>query len=157
MSETKTKRRSPPSIKARVRGMYTQMREHLEKQFLDNNPGKRIRWAFDPEHERRLSKVRKHELAGYELVDAEAEGMEQIHGQQGSTVRLGDTVMMAIDKDEYEERKEELDSLAKEDARKSKKAYEDAVRGVRKGEHAARPIGDISSRNEEFVLKETED
>ncbi len=155
-SKKKKERRKPPSIRARVRGQYTQMRQYLEEQFRENNPGKVIRWVFDPEHTRGLSKVRRRQLEGYQLVDGIAEDIELGHGQQGSTVRLGDTVMMAMDEEDWHERKEELTDIAQEDARRSKKAYDEAMRGIRAGEHEVQPTGDISGREQEFTVKETE-
>lgn len=150
------KRKRPPYVRARQFGRYTTMMQECEKAFKAENPDREIYWAADPEHDKKFSKVPGRQMMGYELVDAQTEGIRRVMGEIGSEVRIGDAVMMSIPRDWRDEIIAEKNQVAAEESRRSRDAYErDMKRDM--DETVARPVGTIIDHTEEISLRKGEE
>lgn len=152
VSPTKEKKRQrPPSIRSRQRGMYNTMMDSCEAAFKLNNPDRSIYWVADPEHDKKFSQVSKRQMMGYELVDAQNEDIKKVMGEIGSTVRIGDVVMMSIPTEWRDEIIAEKNELARSESRRSADAYRrDMERDM--DADVARPTGSITDHNEDISL-----
>lgn len=151
-SKAAAKKKAPPKVRARRRGTYTELRNSIAGEYKDKHPEKEVRWVYDPEHDPRYSRVRHYGVRGYELVDGETEGLTMPHGQSGTKVRLGDAVLMAVDRDVRAETDRELKADAEADARKSKDAYDRAIAGLSTKEHEMVPVGGVTDVVEEKTM-----
>lgn len=149
------KRQRPPSIRSRQRGMYTTMMDACVAAFKKNNPDRTPYWVADPEHDKKYSQVAKRQMMGYELVDAQNEDIQKVMGEIGSTVRIGDVVMMSIPTEWRDEIIEEKNELARSESRRSADAYRrDMERDM--DASVARSTGSITDHNEDISLKKDE-
>jgi len=154
---TKAKaRKRPPYIRARGRGMYTTMMAECEAAYKAENPDRSTYWVADPEHDKKFSNVPKRQMMGYELVDAQSEGIKRVMGEIGSVVRIGDAVLMSIPTEWRDEIIEEKNELALAESRRSREAYESDTRRDMDG-NVARPVGSITDHSEEITLKKDEE
>ncbi|MGW8181771.1 MAG: hypothetical protein ACWGQW_23825 [bacterium] len=151
-------KKKPPRIRARERGSTNSMLESVARPFLDAHPDKEVRWVLSPEHSKELSQIYKRQAQGYELVDPTTEDIVYPHGVSGSNVRVGDLVLMAIDKDYRAEDEEQATKVAQREANKSRDSYLEAMRGVKAGVHkGVGTMGDIKVSTEEIPLERPEE
>ena len=154
---TKDKKR-PPRVRGRERGSTNNMLRSVAQPYKEAHPDKEVRWVLSPEHNKEMSQVYKRQAQGYELVDPTAEDIVYPHGVSGSVVRLGDLVLMAIDKDYRAEDEEQAVKVAKREAGKSRDSYLQAMRGIKAGEHeGVDTMGDIEVSTEEVSLERKEE
>lgn len=155
MATKKADKKTPPTIRARRRGSTTDILKTVADQYLEKNPDREIRWVYAPEHDARHSQIYRRQAQGYKLVDPQNEELDFPHGITGSQVRVGDLVLMSIDKDSRSEDEQMQKEIAQREAAKSRDTYYEAQ--LRMGKTSPRATGDISDRSEHFEVKVEED
>lgn len=157
MATNKKERKTPPRVRARERGSINSMLESVARPYLEAHPDKEIRWVLAPEHNKELSQIYKRQAQGYTLVDPTEEGIDYPHGVTGSNVRVGDLVLMSIDKDYRVEDEERAQALAYKEANRSRDSYLAAMGRVQAGKHKGVGVGDVKASTEEISLERKEE
>lgn len=138
--------KTPPKVRARKRGRTGQLMTMIEDKVKEAHPDVELRWVYEPPHEEQHSQVWRREIDGYSVVDPEVEGLDLPHGKIGNRIKVGDLVLLMIDKEARAELDKENKERAELEASKSREAYYDSMRSLRAGEHRGRPTGDIKEK-----------
>ncbi len=146
-------RKVPPRITARSRGTYNNVLTNIAEAYRSANPSKDVRMVYAPQHRPEHSKIMRRQSEGYEFVTRDELGIDTPGGKAGEQVRVGDTVLMAIDKDVLAANAEYMNQLAKDDARRVQDSFYNSQAEFTAGEHTSKPLGRISSSTEEKELK----
>jgi hypothetical protein len=143
----------PPRVSARSRGLYNTMLGTAATQFRANNPGKEVRFVRAPEDKSDRSQLIKRRAEGYDVVSAEQCGIDAPHGLAGDQVRVGDTILMAIDKDVLEENRADVQADIRRETQRVKDAFVASLKDEAPGGHTSEPIGTITTNFEEREIK----
>lgn len=117
-------------VRVRVKGTINSMLSHAAESYKENHPDKEVRFAYAPENAKsKFSKVAMHRMRGYKPVTNEDAGLEEdeIYGASNEPPRVGDTILLAADKDRVEARRAELALAANRDANMSIDVYTESV------------------------------
>lgn len=156
MAKTKTKDDEiPPFVRARTRGRYGTLMNRIANAFREENPGKAVYWAFDPEHSPEASQVTAREMMGYEIVDAESDGyLKDILPNAGTKVRVGDVTLMAIRSDWRDMILEQKAQAAKEQENVAERSFRDKVQLEGGSDKLMTPTGRISRKEESITAED---
>lgn len=146
-----SERKTPPRVRARHRGQVNSALEAIVEELREKNPDKAYRFVYAPPQGSRVAQVARRNAMGYEVTDLDAEALETAFSK-GSTVVVGDVVLMEIDKELREEDEEHLKELALEEARRPKEAF---YRAMERNKHrglGATPTGEVSYDEREYEL-----
>lgn len=146
-SEETTERREPPRVKAQNLGSMNTTVESPVDALREKYPNKDFRYVYAPEHDSKYAQLAKRKMQGYEPVPREAAEDAEIAlppSVAGDHIRVGDVVLMWIDKDKREVRQEELDERAQADAKRAQRVFEQNVRGNTKEGVGATPVGSVT-------------
>lgn len=118
-------RKAPPRVNARHMGTVNAIIDAYITRLKAEFPDKHFRLVFAPAQGSQYAQVQKRMAMGYQIVDSEGMDLNQFSPHKGSEVRVGDTIVMMIDKDLHEEEVAFREITALDEAMKSQKVYED--------------------------------
>ena len=143
------KKKAPPKVVMSTRGMMNDILEAPVEALREANPDKEYRWVYAPEGSSDFSKFTQKRVQGYRPVsvtEVEVEGF----GHSGDYLRVGDVVLMEIDKDTWEARGDFLRQQAIEAAQRPHTAFEQGLAEQSKGKTT--PMGGIKKTATEHQL-----
>ncbi len=134
-----------PKVTVAGRGRINSMMNRLASMYVELNPDRAVRWVYSPMHRPELSTVLGRRAQGFAPVLVE-DLHEEIPGMKpDEEVRVGDLILMSIEKEARDEMRAELKERALEQARSVDRAYYDSLTAETvspSGEvHRARPRG----------------
>lgn len=118
-------RKAPPRVNARHMGTVNAIIDAYIIRLKAEFPDKHFRLVFAPAQGSQYAQVQKRMAMGYQIVDSEGMDLNQFSPHEGSEVRVGDTIVMMIDKDLHEEEVAFREITALDEAMRSQKVYED--------------------------------
>lgn len=146
-----SKRKRPPRVRARHRGQVNSALEAIVEELKEKNPDKAYRFVYAPPQGSRVAQVARRNAMGYEVTDLDAEALETAFAK-GSTVMVGDVILMEIDKELREEDERHLKELAREESRRPKEAFYRALDRNKHRGMGATPSGDVSFEEREYEI-----
>jgi hypothetical protein len=144
---------NPPVMKARTRGHISEVLDGLAESYKADNPDKEVAFVYDPINNPGMSKRMRRTAQGYKEVKATDLKKENPFGGKEGPVRVGDLVLMTVDKTTHTQLKKDLSDLAKAEMERVKPAFQSAVSEITAegatGTHTGRPIGSLSMEFQE--------
>lgn len=123
-----SERKAPPRVNARHMGTVNAIIDAYITRLRTEFPDKHFRLVFAPSQGSQYAQVQKRMAMGYEIVDSEGMDLNQFSPHKGSEVRVGDVVVMMIDKGLHEEEVAFREITALDEAMKSQQVYDDFMR-----------------------------
>jgi len=120
-------KKDPPVVRVRSVGQVTSTLEKYAALYRVGHPDRDVRYVYDPTHKPELSAVLERASDGYEMVTLGEIGMASISDDENKPVRVGDLVLMSIDKETLSELKQIEADRATEQRMSVSRAYRDAI------------------------------
>jgi hypothetical protein len=144
---------NPPVMKARSRGHVSEVLDGLAEAYKADHPDKEVAFVYDPTNNPGLSKRMRRTAQGYVEVRADDMKKDNPFGSKEGAVRVGDLVLMAIDKTQHAQLRKDIDDLAKAEMERVKPSFDSTVAEIavqgNTGTHTGRPIGSLSMEIQE--------
>lgn len=159
------KGKETPVVRTRSRGQVSSVLHRYADEYREKHPGREVRYVYDPVHKPELSGVLGRQAMGYEKVTLGDIGMASTSDEEVKPVRVGDLILMSVDKETRDEAKKELRDRATEQRLSVDRSYRDAIdqaaedAGAQKLGHSRepmRPIGraSIDEREKEYEFEQ---
>lgn len=156
MAGNKQKQQAPV-VRVRSRGVISGTLERYAARYREQYPGRDVRYVYDPQHKPELSGVVGRQATGYELVTYGELQMDLRGVKDDDVVRVGDLVLMSIDKETRAALKAEREQDALEQRQMVKRSYyeqieKDANAAAKEGytRPPSHPIGDVTIEDKVF-------
>lgn len=143
----KEKKETVPTTRVKSGGRTNRRIEDLTNLYKRKNPGKSVRWVYDPQHKPDLSNLLSRQVDGFRLVLVKDLGEElALPGMKpDEPVRVGDTVMMSVDEAETRKMRAELDKAAADEMTRVEQEFSSAIEEItatKSGKtYSPRPLG----------------
>jgi|SRR5690606_6816962 len=149
-------RRDPPVMSALNRGHFNDAIAAPAAQFEAENPDMKARFVFSPEGKSNQSRVTKRKMEGYRPVKAEDAGIDPEFADANDEVRVGDVVMMATPRENYDRLRKANEDRAAEERSRIQPQYKAALEAVQvhgpSGSHRGRATGSVSITSEDVNI-----
>lgn len=161
-NEAKAKeKKAAPVVRVRSRGQVSQALERFAEAYRARYPERDVRYVYDPTHKPELSGVMGRQAMGYEIVKYGELGLpETDEKKEEQTVRVGDLVLMSIDKKTKAALREERAQWARDRTTSVQRQYYDEIERAASektpSHHsgpAARPLGRAVIEEREHVYE----
>lgn len=116
---------APKRVRVRNRGQVTSTLERYGAAYRERYPERDCRYVYDPQHKQELSGVISRQADGYEIVTMGEIGLGGPE-KEGQTVRVGDLVLMSIDKEARQELIEAREQLSRDQLETVQRSFYDA-------------------------------
>lgn len=167
-NKKKEKKEAPAVVRVRSRGQVSQALERFAEMYRNNYPERDVRYVYDPTHKPELSGIMGRQALGYQIVTYGELGLvdEKEGVAEDQTVRVGDLVLMSVDKDTKQALRDEREELARDQMKKvNREFYHEVEEEARKRtprDHSgpgSRPIGRavIEERSFEYDIEQREE
>ena len=143
-----------PRVTVQSKGRVTQMMEQLADLYKAKHPDRDVRYVYSPVHRPDLSNVLTRRAQGYIPVIAQELGTDVPGIKADEDVRVGDVVLMSIERATREAISQELEDLAKEQSSSVERSFYDSIESMGDGvseEHKPRPRGRSVIEEREFA------
>ena len=154
MVQTST-RRVPPRVRARMRAKMTAVLENPVEKLRAKNPDKDYRFVRVPVEGEDFGAMDMRSMMGYKPVSREESEVDG-HSSTGDFIRVGDVILMEIDKEERQEILADLTEEALAEASRPEETYKASVRAHRVRGQGAEPVGEIEYHETEHEYVEPE-
>ena len=115
-----------PNVTVKKTGKVDAMMQNLADLYLKDNPNMAVRWVYYPAHKPELANVLGRQAQGYQLVHGKDIGVDLPGFSKEDPVRVGDLVLMAVEKEVQDLIRKELNERASEQAASvDRKFYEE--------------------------------
>lgn len=158
---SKEKKEAAPVTRVKSSGRINRRLEALQELFERSNPGRSVRWVYDPTHKPDLSNVLNRTIDGFEMVYVKDLGEGAVQSLPGlkkeEPVRVGDTVMMSIAEAERKEMRADLDRAAADEMTRVDQEFQHSIEEITatKGgkTYSPRPLGTSVTEEMERVVE----
>lgn len=164
---TEKAKKEAPVVRVRSRGQISGTLERFAAMYEQRYPEKATRYVYDPSHKPELSGVMGRQAMGYEVVTwGEIGIVGDDRRKEEDPVRVGDLVLMGVDKEIKEKLRAERRQWAKDQTESvQRKFYEEIEKEAESktpGHHrspVARPLGRavIEERDFEYDIQQREE
>lgn len=144
---TQERKSRAPVTRVKSGGRINRRLQELQTLFERNNPGRSVRWVYDPQHKPDLSNVLSRQVDGFVMAYVKdlGESMALPGMKPDDPVRVGDTVMMHIAEAEAQEMRADLNRAASDEMTRVDQEFQAAVDEIthtKAGkEYKPRPLG----------------
>lgn len=155
--------KEPPVVRTRSRGQVSTSLETYAKAYRDRYPDRDVRYVYDPSHKPELSGVLGRKAQGYQIVTLGEAGLASTSDEEDNPVRVGDLVLMSIDKKTRGQLRKEVNDKAAEQRLSVDRQFREAVNAAaeaadKEGHTRApvRPVGraSIEEREREYEIEQ---
>lgn len=116
-----------PFVRVRNIGQVTSTLERYAALYRAEHPDRDVRYVYDPTHKPELSGILERVSDGYTLVTNGEIGTASTSDEEHIPVRVGDLVMMSIDKKTQKDLRKADADIAAEQRLSVSRAYRDAI------------------------------
>lgn len=144
---SEARKAAAPVTRVKSAGRINRRLEQLADLYTALNPGRAVRWVYDPQHKPDMSNLLSRQIDGYEIILVKdlGESIALPGMKPDEPARVGDTVMMSIAEDVVKSMRADLDQAASDEMTRVETEFHDAIDEVThvKGgkEYRTRPMG----------------
>lgn len=158
-----SKKNKPPAVRTRSRGQVSSTLSRFATMYRERYPDRRVRWVYDPEHKPELSGVLGRQSQGYEMVTKKHIEVASTSDEEDQPVRVGDLVLMSIDKESKDAVRKENRLRAEEQRKGVDRKYREQIKEVAEAAEAKdhsrapmRPVGraSIIEKEKEYEIEQ---
>lgn len=163
-ADEKQVKKEAPVVRVRSRGQISGALEGHAEKYRDRYPERDVRYVYDPTHKPELSGIVGRQAMGYELVTWGEIGVTG--AKEEEVVRVGDLVLMSIDKETKQAIRDERAHLSRERMESVSRSFytkiEEAASEKTPRHHSGpgvRPLGQatIEERVHEYEIEQREE
>lgn len=114
-------------VRVRNRGKVSSTLEFHAERYRERYPDRDVRYVYDPVHKPELSGTLGRQAMGYEFVTKGQLGMASTSDEENERIRVGDLVLMSVDKETADAIRDDLRQRAEDQRKLVDRQFRDSI------------------------------